>query len=414
MTDVVAAIQDAWTELRIHRGRVLMSLIGVTVAIAALTASVAIGELARSTLLVSFESQSGRAATLSVNMWQDQQPGGDPFAGPGAPSSADSLAIIDAMDAAVERYEIEYSSVVTDAQVMFQGVSGTQGVGVQGVEPDYALMRHLSVAEGRFLIESDRARLAPAVVVNRGMLAAIGGSLEAARTVEIGGATAVVVGVVDRGMQDEWPQAWMLPRDLLRMPDASGPMSYVNPPRLEAWVPIELADDGKRMLSQDLTGALPGWSVDTQRSDWQAWGDDYDPLLPLQLTLVGTAAVILLLGALGLITVAVVSIRQRVREFGIRRAFGASRGRIFVAVMLESVVGTVVAGGIGIAICIFAYRLPVVQELLTQGLAGAALPGFPMAAAITGLLVSAAVGALAGSIPATIAVRSKVIEAIRF
>ena len=137
-------------------------------------------------------------------------------------------------------------------------------------------------------------------------------------------------------------------------------------------------------------------------------------MLPLQLTLIGTAGVILLLGALGLITVAVVSIRQRVREFGIRRAFGASRGRIFVAVMLESVVGTVVAGAIGIAICIVAYRLPAVQELLTQGLAGVALPGFPMAAAIVGLVVSAAVGAIAGSIPATIAVRSKVIEAIRF
>lgn len=413
MTDVVAALQDAWTELRIHRGRVLMSLIGVTVAIAALTASVAIGELARSTLLVSFESQSGRAATLTVGVWQDQSGSESPF-GDGSPSSADSLAIVDAMDEAVERYEIEYSSVTTQGQLMFQGISGTQGVQVQGAEPDFAVMRHLGVAEGRFLVESDRARLAPAIVVNRGMLGELGADLETTRTVEIGGASAVIVGVVDRGMQDEWPQAWMLPRDLLRMPEASGPTAYLNPPSLEAWVPVELADDGKRMLSQDLTGALPGWSVSTDRTDWQAWGDDYDPLLPLQLTLVGTAAVILLLGALGLITVAVVSIRQRVREFGIRRAFGASRGRIFVAVMLESVVGTVVAGGIGIAICIFAYRLPAVQELLTQGLAGATLPGFPMAAAITGLLVAAAVGALAGSIPATIAVRSKVIEAIRF
>ena len=103
-----------------------------------------------------------------------------------------------------------------------------------------------------------------------------------------------------------------------------------------------------------------------------------------------------------------------VRELGIRRAFGASRSRIFVAVMLESVVGTVVAGTIGIGLCIFAYRLPIVQETLTQGIGGVVLPGFPMGAAVTGLLVSAAVGALAGSIPATIAVRSKVIEAIRF
>ncbi|WP_425844130.1 hypothetical protein [Agrococcus sp. TSP3-2-1] len=56
----------------------------------------------------------------------------------------------------------------------------------------------------------------------------------------------------------------------------------------------------------------------------------------------------------------------------------------------------------------------IVQDALTQGVGGMVLPGFPMSAAVTGLVVAAAVGALAGSVPATIAVRSKVIEAIRF
>lgn len=403
MTDVVAAIQDAWTELRIHRGRVLMSLIGVTVAIAALTASVAVGELARSTLLVSMEANGGRPATVTlwINPATDRPP-----------SAGDQLAAIDAVDAAVDRYSVEYASVQTGGYVPL-GAQG-EGLDIRGVDPDFAVMRHLGVAEGRFLVESDRARLAPAIVVNRGMLDALGGGdMALHRTVEVGGLTAVVVGVVDRGLGDQWPQAWMLPRDVIRVADASGQSGGMSSLSVEVWLPEELVEDGTRMLSQDLRSALPGSSVDGSRSDWQAF-EGYDPLLPLQLTLVGTAVVILLLGALGLITVAVVSIRQRVREFGIRRAFGASRSRIFVAVMLESVVGTVVAGAIGIALCIFAYRLPIVQETLTQGIGGVVLPGFPMGAAITGLVVSAAVGALAGSIPATIAVRSKVIEAIRF
>ena len=403
MTDVAAAIQDAWTELRIHRGRVLMSLIGVTVAIAALTASVAVGELARSTLLVSMEASGGRPATVTMYVTP---------ASTDAPSAEQHLAALGAIDDAVERYRVEYASARTSASLTIGG----QGMGVQveGVDPDFAVMRHRGVADGRFLVESDRARLAPAVVVNRGVLDALGGGgMDAHRTVELGGTTAVVVGVVDRGLGDDWPQAWMLPTDLVRVADAAGQAGMVSGMQLEAWVPESMADDGVRMLSQDIRSALPGSSVDGNRQDWQAF-EGYDPLLPLQLTLVGTAVVILLLGALGLITVAVVSIRQRVRELGIRRAFGASRGRIFVAVMLESVVGTVVAGAIGIAVCIFAYRLPVVQETLTQGIGGVVLPGFPMGAAVTGLLVSAAVGAIAGSIPATIAVRSKVIEAIRF
>lgn len=406
MTDVAAAIQDAWTELRIHRGRVLMSLIGVCLAIAALTASVALGELARSSLVTTFESQSGRAATIGVYIG----PGGT-----GEPGAAEHAATLDAIDGAVERYAIDYATARSNAQLPLGGRGGGIGVSVEAVDPDYATMRHLSTAEGRFLQDGDRMRLAPAVVVNRGLLESLGGGgLADHRTVELGGTTAVVVGVVDRGLADDWAQAWMLPRDVLRIADAVGPTAYLNPFQLEAWVPEEMAELGEQRLAQDLRAALPDSSIDANRSDWRSWPGSVDPLLPLQLTLVGTAAVILVLGALGLITVAVVSIRQRVRELGIRRAFGASRARIFVAVMLESVVGTVVAGAVGIALCIFAYRLPVVQELLTQGTGGAALPGFPMAAALVGLVVAAAVGAIAGSIPATIAVRSKVIEAIRF
>ncbi|ERG62970.1 hypothetical protein L332_00625 [Agrococcus pavilionensis RW1] len=401
MTDVVAAIQDAWTELRIHRGRVLMSLIGVTVAIAALTASVAVGDLARSTLVSSMEANGGRAATISL--WVETS------SADGTPG--DPVAALDAIETAVDRYRIDYASARMSTGLTLGGAGAS--VQIEAVEPDFAVMRHLGVADGRFLNESDRARLAPAVVVNRGTLELLGGGgLDAHRTIELGGTTAVVVGLVDRGLGDEWPQAWMLPRDVLRIA-RDDPSAMHSSLSLEAWVPAEAADEGLRMLRQDLRGALPGAMVDGNRSDWQAF-EGYDPLLPLQLTLVGTAVVILLLGALGLVTVAVVSIRQRVRELGIRRAFGASRTRIFVAVMLESVVGTVVAGTIGIALCIFAYRLPVVQDALTQGIGGMVLPGFPMSAAVTGLIVAAAVGALAGSVPATIAVRSKVIEAIRF
>lgn len=398
MSDVAAAIQDAWTELRIHRGRVLMSLIGVTVAIAALTASVALGEVARTTMVQSMEANGGRPAT--VVFWIDP--------GPNATEAPDPDAALDAIDAVTARYAIEHATARSSGLLLLGGAR--LQVSVEGVEPDFRVMRHLPIAEGRFLVESDRARLAPAVVVNRGMLDALGGGgVDAHRTIELAGTAAVVVGVVDRGLQDDWPQAWMLPRDLARL-SADGSTPSIA---LEVWVPEELADEATRTISRDLGAALSGAYVSANRNDWRAL-EGYDPLLPLQLTLVGTAGVILVLGALGLVTVSVVSIRQRVRELGIRRAFGASRSRIFFAVLLESVVGTVVAGAIGIGLCIVAYRLPIVQETLTQGVGGATLPGFPMGAALAGLLVAALVGAIAGSVPATIAVRSKVIEAIRF
>jgi putative ABC transport system permease protein len=79
--------------------------------------------------------------------------------------------------------------------------------------------------------------------------------------------------------------------------------------------------------------------------------------------------------------------------------------------MLESVVATAVAGVFGIAIAVAVLKAPFVLEMF-QGMQD--VPPFPMRAAITGLVAAVAIGALAGFIPALVAVRSNVIDALRF
>jgi len=80
-------------------------------------------------------------------------------------------------------------------------------------------------------------------------------------------------------------------------------------------------------------------------------------------------------------------------------------------VLLESVVATAVAGIVGIAIAIAIMRAPFVLQMF-QGLQD--VPPFPLRAAVIGLVAAVAIGALAGFIPALVAVRVKVIEALRF
>lgn len=126
----------------------------------------------------------------------------------------------------------------------------------------------------------------------------------------------------------------------------------------------------------------------------------------------GIAALILALGALSLINIQLVAMRQRVREIGVRRAFGATSGRVFVSVLLESLVATTVAGIIGIAIVVAVLRSDWVVPAMFQGMQD--VPPFPMRAAVTGLVASVIVGAVAGFIPAMVALRVKVIDAIRF
>src|SRR6185369_5967057 len=68
-TGFVGSVVEAWAELRIHRTRVLLSLIGVAVAVAALTGIVALGAIAQQSQIETLERQSGRPALLSVSSY---------------------------------------------------------------------------------------------------------------------------------------------------------------------------------------------------------------------------------------------------------------------------------------------------------------------------------------------------------
>lgn len=107
------------------------------------------------------------------------------------------------------------------------------------------------------------------------------------------------------------------------------------------------------------------------------------------------------------------TVRQRIREIGVRRALGASSGRVFAAVVLESVCAMAVAGlvGVGLAVALVV-NLPLEQLLREADITD--VPPFPVSAAVEAFAAAVAVGALAGLVPATIAVRSKVIDAIRY
>jgi putative ABC transport system permease protein len=152
-------------------------------------------------------------------------------------------------------------------------------------------------------------------------------------------------------------------------------------------------------------------TVNAMRVDYA--GMEGDPYGPVKLMVTGVAVVILVLGALGLVTISLVTVRARIREIGVRRSFGATAGRVFFAVLMESVVGTFVAGVAGVALAIVAVRGPL-MDLLVGGIPIEDQPGFPIQAAVIGVVAAVAVGALAGVLPALAAVRVRVIDAIRF
>jgi putative ABC transport system permease protein len=411
-SNLVGSFVEAWQEVRIHKTRVMLSLIGVAVAVCALTTVVGLGTVAQAAVIQQQERNGGRPASLSLSA----------FTADG--SSPDAAAMQSVFETALKRYDISYSSRIISSQQTVQFRDGAVPVQVQGIDQDYGVMRRVQLSEGRWFTADDAERLAPAVLVNSVFYDRIGRpDLATHPTISLLGqqnTTAVVTGVYPSQQWETEPAMYMLADAADALPattpavdvPSGAPAGFSNPTQYELWVPPELADQLTTALQRDLQGALgEGASAQVYRQDYAAHGDD--PFLPIKLMVGGVAVLVLLLGALGLVNIALVTVKQRIREIGIRRSFGATAGRVFFAVMMESVVATVVAGVVGVIVAILIVKNPLVEDLIGQGMVSE-FPPFPIEAAVLGLVAATVVGALAGLLPALVAVRVKVIDAIRY
>jgi putative ABC transport system permease protein len=392
MTGVVGAILEAWDELRIHRVRVLLALIGVACAVTAITGITAAVTMFGQAMQEENERMSGRDTTLEA--WS---------MGGGEMSPAEVDAVVDGI---AERHEISYHSVRASADLRVRGADSGSYVEWSVVDVDSATITRQGMEEGRWFSDADAERLAPVLVVNQAFLDAYADGAPASThpKVVIEGETpvaATVIGEVPVQWNDEGPRALMLFDQAMRwFPDRVMADTY------RFWVPPELADQFAEVLPRDLAAA--GVPFDVQKPMDEPFVIDR----VLQYLVLGVGGFALLLGGLGLLNIALVTVRYRIREIGIRRSFGATSGRVFFGVLMESVVATTVAGVVGVVIAVAVIKNIPIDRIFGRPLED--LPGFPFDAALVGMACAIGIGALAGLIPAIYAVRVKVIDAIRY
>ena len=404
MTGFLGALSDAWAEIRVHKLRVLLSLIGIAVSVGALTAVVAISEYQRQFQAEQSDRWGGRAATVVVAVNSDD----------GTPVDADDFD--ERFTRVAERFGFSHTARISQGLMLDVRLpDGIAQVQARVMDPAFSQIHRARLLEGRWFLDSDSEAMAPPIVITEPLWDRLGRvPLSQHPTVTLGGpagGTYQVIGITPRqGMGDEELRVDVLYDSYRARVDALPADAWTQ---YEIWMGTDQVDRIAPVLAMDLRAGLPeGQTVSVSRSDWAAQPGALDAQATFEMVTGGIAALILALGALSLINIQLGAMRQRVREIGVRRAFGASSGRVFFAVFLESLVATTVAGVIGIAIVVAVLRSEWIITSMFYGIQD--IPPFPMRAALIGLLASVIVGAVSGFIPALVALRVKVIDAIRF
>lgn len=128
--------------------------------------------------------------------------------------------------------------------------------------------------------------------------------------------------------------------------------------------------------------------------------------------LAAVAAISLLVGGVGIMNIMLVSVTERTREIGLRKAVGATEKNILTQFLLEAITLTIIGGIIGIILgASFSFGTSLILSRflgLNWGF------GFPIQAALLGLGVSALVGLVFGIYPARQASKKSPIEALRY
>jgi len=336
----------ALVALRDHRLRSALTMLGIIIGVAAMITMVALGQGAQKSVQSRIESLGPDLLTAYA---------GQSFHRGVASEERVSLTVDDA--AALAR-EMKYiSDVVPELSRNMQVKSGNQNINVNivGTTPNYVSVRRFSVTAGHmFTAGDDNARARVAVLgasvpemLGRNAAAMIGSEIE------VGGIQFEVVGVLgEKGSQGSFQN---LDEQVL-IPLQTARYRVMGTDRLRsltARVPdvknMNLAMiEMERVLRREHK-IRPGMENDFRlRRQADLLSTLEDTTKTFTRLLAGIAAVSLIVGGIGIMNIMLVSVTERTREIGIRKALGATRRVILTQFLVEALVMCLLGGLAGV------------------------------------------------------------------
>ena len=404
----------AFEGLKANKLRSVLTMLGIIIGVGAVIVLMSIGTGTQATV-------TARITSLGTNLV---------FVRPGAAQqdgvrqaqgSAASLTLEDA-EALADPTRVPAAELVApEVQSFGQVVAGSINVNsrVLGVTETYSAARNYNVAEGEFILAQNvNAKSLVAVLGSNVANSLFPNTSALEQRIKINQIQFRVVGVLESkggtgmGAQDDVvmvPITTAMTR-LSRQRTTQGGQTVST---INVKVVSEKQVDAAK---EQITAVLRERHRITVDDDFTVTSQE-DTLATLnQITGVFTAflgsiaGISLLVGGIGIMNIMLVSVTERTREIGIRKAVGAKRGDILTQFLVEATVMSLLGGGIGLAIGIIISRLVSGFNLNGQALQTVVSPEI----VILAVSVSAAVGLFFGIYPASRAASLHPIEALRY
>jgi putative ABC transport system permease protein len=382
-----------------------LTILGLTIGVAAVIVLVAVGNGSKR------QVQAGIDA-LGTNVLVVQTQAGP--GGPGAASAGgftltrkDAEALQDTFNAPDVK---SVSPVVTATRTtLVAGSVSYSPSSLVGTTPSYADARDYEVASGQMFTQGDVSKHAHKVVIGPTVAENLfSGQNPIGQSIRIDGTSFQVIGVTtskgSNGVQD---QDDVVLAPLTAIQDTVSGYTSLSSITVQATSAsrLDAAQAEVTAILEDRHDVSdpsnPGFQVTNQGSVRAASDQSTDVFTTL---LGAVAAISLLVGGIGVMNIMLVSVTERTREIGIRKAIGAQRADILKQFLVEAMLVSVVGGLVGVALGILTSRFTIagVQPVLAMYSVALAFG----AAVLCGLFF--------GTYPAARAARMRPVEALRF
>ena len=414
---IIDTLLSALLQLTANKLRTGLTMLGIVIGVGAVIALMAAGQGAQQGVT---SEVAGLGSNLIFVEPGETEGGGGPIRFAATTLTTDDADAIEesellpSVDAAISQFELGL-----ETQLVGNG-RNTSAAGMVATEPDFTYVRSWDVAAGRFISDDDMRRKSTSVVLGSTVAEELFDTPENAIGQDVRlnfgpfSLNLTVVGVMEKqgGSGDDDKQIIVsLTTFQARVPFGRSATGSSNVGQIVVKVTeggkVDQTKEGIRQVLLDQHDYTEDFTVETQE-DLTATARQVSRTLTILLGAI--AGISLVVGGIGIMNIMLVSVTERTREIGIRKAVGASRGDILLQFIIEAIIVTLVSGAIGVIAGVVAAWLANGQDFGTGSSVTTVVVPWSIFVAFG---VSVALGLFFGIYPAFRASRLDPIEALR-